>query len=307
MKQLRRQVFAVPESMYRKALKRAVRDALQEDIGKGDITSTALKLRGLRGQAVLLAKSDGILAGTDAFSECFRMLNRRVIIRWHNRNGDRIASKRKVATVTGDAAAILTAERIALNFVAHLSGIATVTANMVSRIPRGSARLLDTRKTTPGLRLLEKRATALGGAMNHRIGLYDAFMVKDNHIAAVGGVSRALILTARARRGRQLICEVANMEQVRVALNQGATWLLLDNFALVSLRAAVRVIRQWSANNNRRITIEASGRITPRRIAAVARTGVDYISSGFITHSAVPLDFSLEWSGHPARSPRRAL
>lgn len=298
-------VFPVSQASYRRALVRIVREALAEDLGSGDITNAALNLRGKRGRAILLAKENGVLAGADVFTECFRRLDRRVVLKWKSHDGDRIRAGNTVATISGDASAILSAERSALNFVSHLSGIATVTASMVALISRTPVRLLDTRKTTPGLRLLEKRATVLGGALNHRLGLYDALMVKDNHIAAMGSIEASLPLAAKKKGRRQLICEIAEPHQVRIALDLGATWLLLDNFSRRDMRMSVQRIRQWEREHNRKIVLEASGGITPRNITAVARTGVDYISSGHITHSATAIDFSLEWDGPPAAKPSR--
>jgi nicotinate-nucleotide pyrophosphorylase (carboxylating) len=298
-------IFSTTQSAYQKAMTRAVRDALREDLGTGDLTTAALKLKGKRGEALLLAKADGVLAGADVFAACFKSLDPRAKLKWSCRDGDAVTAKMAIVTVSGDAAAILSAERSALNFISHLSGIATATAKMVALIPPGGARLLDTRKTTPGLRLLEKRATVLGGAVNHRIGLYDALMLKDNHIAAMGDLEQALPLALRARGKRHLICETTNLDQVRLALNQGATWLLLDNFELRDLGLAVHHIREWENSHGREIIIEASGGITPGNIAAVAGVGVDFISSGHITHSATSLDFSLEWVGPPARAKKR--
>jgi nicotinate-nucleotide pyrophosphorylase (carboxylating) len=305
MTQSQKPIFAVSQAVYQKALKRAVQDALREDLGTGDITTAALGLKGKRGEATLLAKESGVLAGADAFESCFKALDPRIKLTWNCEDGEAVHAKMTVVTVTGDAAAILSAERSALNFVTHLSGIASVTSRMVALIPDGATRLLDTRKTTPGLRLLEKHATALGGAVNHRIGLYDALMLKDNHIASIGSMEKAIPLALRARGQRRLICETSNMEQIRVALSHGVTWLLLDNFGLRELGLAVRHIRNWEKENSRDIIIEASGGITPSNIAAVAGLGVDFISSGHITHSATSIDFSLEWNGPPAQSRRR--
>lgn len=300
------QIFSISEAAYRRALKRAVEDALKEDLGTGDITTAALGLKGKRGEAVLLVKEGGVLAGADAFSECFRALDPKIKLAWEANDGDSLRPKTTAVTVSGDAAAILSAERSALNFVTHLSGIATVTAKMVALIPDGKTKLLDTRKTTPGLRLLEKRATSLGGAVNHRIGLYDALMLKDNHIAAAGSLEKAIPLAMRGRGKRHVICETANMDQIRIALSHGVSWLLLDNFELRELGVAVRYIRHWEKENDADVVIEASGGITPSNIAAVAGLGVDYISSGHITHSATSIDFSLEWHGPPAASKRGA-
>lgn len=298
-------IFSVSQATYQRALKQAVQIALEEDLGTGDITVNALGLKGKRGEASLLAKENGVLAGADAFAECFKMLDPRVKLTWNAQDGDAVRAKSTVVSITGDAAAILSAERSALNFVTHLSGIATVTEKMVSLIPDGSTRLLDTRKTTPGLRLLEKRATSLGGAANHRIGLYDALMLKDNHVAAVGSMEKAIPLALRGRGKRHLICETSDMEQIRIALSHGVTWLLLDNFGLRELGLAVRYIRRWEQENARDVVIEASGGVTPSNIAAVAGLGVDFISSGHITHSATSIDFSLEWGGTPAAETRR--
>jgi len=306
MKKAAEPIFSVSEAEYTRALKRAVTDALKEDLGTGDITTAALGFKGKHGEATLLVKEGGVLAGADAFAECFRVLDPKIKLAWQAKDGDTLRVKSTVVTVSGDAAAILSAERTALNFVTHLSGIASVTAKMMALLPAGSTQLLDTRKTTPGLRLLEKRATSLGGAVNHRIGLYDALMLKDNHIAAAGGMEEAIPLALRGRGKRHVICECADMDQIRIALSHGVSWLLLDNFALRELGLAVRYIRHWEKENDNDIVIEASGGITPSNIAAVAGLGVDYISSGHITHSATSIDFSLEWSGPPASSKRRA-
>jgi nicotinate-nucleotide pyrophosphorylase (carboxylating) len=304
MKKAAEPIFSVSEAAYTRALKRAVTDALKEDLGTGDITAAALGFKGKHGEAILLVKEGGVLAGADAFAACFRALDPKIRLTWQAKDGDTLKVKGTVVTVSGDAAAIVSAERTALNFVTHLSGIASVTARMVALIPAGSTQLLDTRKTTPGLRLLEKRATSLGGAVNHRIGLYDALMLKDNHIAAAGGMEEAIPLALRGRGKRHVICECADMEQIRIALSHGVSWLLLDNFALRELGLAVRYIRHWEKENSSDIVVEASGGITPSNIAAVAGLGVDYISSGHITHSATSIDFSLEWNGPPASSKR---
>lgn len=304
MKSTQETIFPIPRSAYSTALKRAVRDALREDLGSGDITTAALGLKGKRGRAVLLAKSDGILAGADAFTRCFRSLDPRMSLKWSAKDGNRIRAKQIIAAVSGDAAAILSAERSGLNFIAHLSGIATTTARMVALLSGRTTRLLDTRKTAPGLRLLEKHATTLGGALNHRLGLYDALMLKDNHIAAIGTLERATPLAVKHRGKRQLICEVTNLHEIEIALKAGVTWLLLDNFNLRQLPKAIREIRRRQPDNSRHIVIEISGGVTPGTIGAIARLEVDYVSSGWITHSAPALNFSLEWSGPPAM-PRR--
>jgi nicotinate-nucleotide pyrophosphorylase (carboxylating) len=278
-----------------RALTRLIRQALTEDVGSGDCTVAALRLQSQPGRARLIARSSGVLAGADAFAMTFARCSPKARVTWRCRDGRIFRRGVEIATVRGPAQAILTGERTAINFLAHLSGVATATRKLVDRIPRGTARLLDTRKTTPGWRLLEKQATALGGAQNHRLGLHDALMIKDNHIAAAGGLETA-IRRARSRRGRRiLICEVQNMREIETALREGVDWLLLDNFTPARLRNAVRSIRLFERRRKKRILIEASGRISKRNITAVARSGVDFISVGAITHSAPAIDFSLEW------------
>ncbi|MBI3872297.1 MAG: carboxylating nicotinate-nucleotide diphosphorylase [candidate division Zixibacteria bacterium] len=274
----------------------AVRIALREDVGSGDRTTAALGLKGKSGRARVIARNPGILAGADCFETVFRRLDPKARCVWRIREGGRFRANDTIVIVRGRADALLTGERTALNFLGHLSGVATATGKLAQRIPRGTARLLDTRKTTPGLRLLEKRATRLGGAVNHRLGLYDALMIKDNHIAACGDLPLAIRRARRQRGPRPLVCEVRNLTEIRIALREGAGWLLLDNFTVARLRRAVRLIREFEREHHTRVTIEASGDVTARRIDAIARTGVRFISAGSITHSAPAVNFSMEWS-----------
>jgi nicotinate-nucleotide pyrophosphorylase (carboxylating) len=290
-------IFPISANDYRLALTRSVREALREDIGTGDLTCEALDLRGQRGQAHLLAKQSGVLAGADAFAACFRLLDRNAKISWRFRDGAIFKPGEIVATVRAKSAAILSAERSAINFIAHLSGIATATHRLVSKLPRGGrTRLLDTRKTLPGLRMLEKRAARLGGACNHRIGLFDALMIKDNHIAALGDLAGAVAGARRGQGRHRLICEVATMPEIEGALRGGVRWLLLDNFTAIHLQRAVKFIRDFERREETHVICEASGSIGERNIAAFARTGVDYVSVGRITHSAPAVDFSLQWA-----------
>jgi nicotinate-nucleotide pyrophosphorylase (carboxylating) len=253
----------------------------------------ALKLGRERVVAHLQTHEDGVVAGADAFETAFRLLDPRVEFFWNWPEGHEFQASDIVVNVRGRASALLSAERTAINFLAHLSGVATAARRMVARIPPRTARLLDTRKTTPGWRLLEKHATAVGGALNHRLGLYDAAMIKGNHVVACEGLTEAL---RRARRARRLlICEAHTYKQITTALDAGVTWLLLDNYTPPHLKEAVRFIRQWEKDHRVRITLEASGNVTLRNVAAFARTGVNYISSGSITHSAPAIDFSLTW------------
>lgn len=289
--------FTVSDGAYRAELRRLVGAALAEDIGAGDRTTAALDLRRRMGVARLIARTPGVLAGADAFAAVYRSLDRSVRLTWRCRDGHQFKAGATIVTIRGRAAAILTGERTAINFLAHLSGVATKAREMVARIPRGTAQLLDTRKTTPGWRLLEKRAAVIGGAANHRLGLYDALMIKENHITACGDIETAIRRAQAGRRGRPLICEVRNISELRLVLSLGIDWVLLDNFMPSRLRAAVGVIRKHERVQKCRVRIEASGGITLRNIATVARTGVDFISTGAITHSAPAIDFSMQWVG----------
>ncbi len=236
MKSVRIPPFIIPERAYRADLRTLVRMALAEDIGTGDRTTAALDLRGQTNVAKLTARTSGVLAGADAFAAVYRHLDRGLRLTWKCRAGRRFDSGATIVTVHGRAAAILTGERTAINFLAHLSGVATKAREMVERIPQGTARLLDTRKTTPGWRLLEKRAAVFGGAANHRLGLHDALMIKDNHIAACGDIETAIRRAQVKQRDRPLICEVRTMRELRLVLNLGIDWVLLDNFTPARLR-----------------------------------------------------------------------
>jgi nicotinate-nucleotide pyrophosphorylase (carboxylating) len=287
--------FHIPVSAYRRQLLLLVRQALDEDIGPGDLTVEAMNLGRQSGEVILVAKSPGVLAGADAFEATFRHLDRNCRFEWYVEEGAGFRSGKTVARIQGRASALLTGERTAINFVAHLSGIATATRHLADLIPKGRTRLLDTRKTTPGWRYLEKRATVIGGAVNHRLGLHDALMVKDNHIGAVGDFGETVWRALKAARGRQLICEIHDLSHVQDALMIGASWLLLDNFPVTRLRRAVTLVRQFERQLKCRLIAEASGNVTARNIAAIARCGPDYISSGSITHSAPTVDFSMKW------------
>lgn len=291
--------FVMPERLYRKQLVELIKTALAEDIGGGDRTTDALELPRLRASPHLVAKSAGVLAGADAFTQTFRILDRGARVTWTVREGKTFRPGARVATVHATPAALLTGERTAINFVAHLSGVATATRHTVGKIGSSQARLLDTRKTTPGMRFLEKRAALLGGAVNHRFGLFDALMIKSNHVDAVGDFAETVRRAMARRKSRRLICEVRTMDEIRVALSLGVRWLLLDHFTLPRLRKAVTWIRAFEKENRlrgaSRVIVEVSGNVTARSAAGIARCGVDYISSGAITHSAPACDFSLRW------------
>jgi nicotinate-nucleotide pyrophosphorylase (carboxylating) len=269
-------------------LEAVVAAALAEDVGTGDVTTEATVASDARGTAQLLVKEPGVVCGLEVAAAVFAALDRDVHFEPLVEEGARVDGPTAVAAVTGPLRAILTGERVALNFLARLSGIATLTRRYVDAVESTGAAILDTRKTTPGLRLLEKHAVATGGGRNHRIGLYDGVLIKDNHLRAAGSVADAV---ARARAATDLPIEVEcdTIEQVREAVDAGADAILLDNMQPAELREAVALARG-------RARLEASGGITLENIRAVAATGVDEISIGALTHSARSLDVSLEVS-----------
>ena len=267
----------------------AVRAALREDLGRaGDITSAATIPASARAEAVFAVRDPGVLAGLALAEAAFRELDAGVAFTALKRDGDRLAKGDVVARVGGPARAILSGERVALNFLCHLSGVATQTARLVDAVAHTRARICDTRKTLPGLRTFEKYAVRCGGGWNHRYGLDDAVLIKDNHIAVAGGVVPAME-RARAHAGHmvRIEIEVDTLDMLRAALTARPDVVMLDNMPPAMLREAVAIV------DGRAVT-EASGRITLETVAAVAETGVDYISSGWITHSAPSLDLGLD-------------
>jgi nicotinate-nucleotide pyrophosphorylase (carboxylating) len=268
----------------------AVTRALDEDLGRaGDVTSTATIPEGTRGRAVLAAREAGVIAGLPLAAAAFRKLDPEMEIVGHLRDGAEVKPKTILMTISGDARALLAAERVALNFVGHLSGIATAAAEFVRLIAHTKARVCCTRKTTPGLRALQKYAVRCGGGFNHRFGLDDAILIKDNHIAVAGGV-RAVLERAKATAGHlvKIEIEVDTLEQLKTVLDVGlADVVLLDNMSPETMKRAVAMVAG-------RLVIEASGGITHESAAAIAQSGVDYLSSGAITHSSPNLDVGLD-------------
>jgi nicotinate-nucleotide pyrophosphorylase (carboxylating) len=267
----------------------AVRRALAEDLGRaGDITSMATIPEAATARAKLAARKRGVLAGLACAQEAFAVLDPETVFQAHRRDGDPLQPGDVAAEISGNARAILSAERTALNFTTHLSGVAPLTAAFVAKVKHTKARIVCTRKTIPGLRALEKYAVRCGGGMNHRFGLDDAILIKDNHIAVAGGAVAA-IERARAQAGHmvRLEVEVDSLEMLADALTAAPDAILLDNMSPATLREAVGMV------GGRAIT-EASGGITLATVTAVAESGVDYISSGWITHSAPSLDLGLD-------------
>jgi nicotinate-nucleotide pyrophosphorylase (carboxylating) len=267
-----------------------VRAALLEDLGRaGDITSNAIVGEEARARVALVARQPGLVAGLDLALLAFRLVDPAIASDVTRRDGSRIEPGETIATLAGPARGLLTAERTALNFLCHLSGIATATASVVAAVRRYRARITCTRKTLPGLRTVQKYAVRIGGGSNHRFGLDDAVLIKDNHIAAAGGI-RPAVERARAAVGHLVKVEVEadTLAQLDEALAAGVDAVLLDNMRLEEMRDAVAAV------GGRAIT-EASGRITPEVAPAVAATGVDLISIGWLTHSVAALDIGLDY------------
>jgi nicotinate-nucleotide pyrophosphorylase (carboxylating) len=259
--------------------------ALAEDVGDGDVTTAAIVPETARARAVITQKAPGVIYGLAAAEEAFRQLDPEVRLERFAPEGQwREAGP--VLGVEGSARAILTAERTALNFLQRLSGVATMTARCVKAVAGTRARILDTRKTTPGLRVLEKAAVAAGGGTNHRAGLFDAILIKENHIALAGGLGEAVRRARAHAPGVSLEVECRNLAEVDEALDAGAPKILLDNMTVPELRAAVGHVRG-------RAELEASGGVTLERLGEIAATGLDYVSVGALTHSAPALDLSL--------------
>lgn len=274
---------------------------LLEDVGTGDVTTEAIVGPGIRARGVFLAKQKGVLAGLHVAERVFGKVDDAIQIQWSAKDGDRVEQGTVFGTVEGPAHSLLVGERLALNFLQRMSGIATMTSAMVAAAHPHRARILDTRKTAPGLRLIDKWAVKLGGGENHRIGLYDMILIKDNHITAAGGIRQA-IEAARAyldRYGRSLLVEVEarTLEEVRIAVETGGVqYILLDNMVRPGpngaidtsmLAEAVRLVAG-------RIETEASGNVTLETVGPIAATGVDFISCGALTHSVSAMDISLK-------------
>jgi nicotinate-nucleotide pyrophosphorylase (carboxylating) len=263
-----------------------IQQALTEDVGDGDVTTLATIPPDLYDQGTLIAKATGVVAGLAVARQVFQTVNPQVQFDAQLADGDAVARGAAIATVRGPAQALLTAERVALNFLQRMSGIASLTRRYVEIVAGTRATILDTRKTAPGLRLLDKWAVALGGGMNHRIGLYDMALIKDNHVTAAGGITAA-VLRVRERWGDTLPIEVEvkNLGELREVLGLAVDQIMLDNMGLDEMREAVSMV-------NGATPLEASGNVSLETVAAIAATGVDYISVGKLTHSVEALDIS---------------
>lgn len=274
-----------------------IESALREDLGRrGDLTTDAIVDRAKKGRAGIVARQAGRVAGLDVAIRVFRRVEAGLEVELRAKDGDDVAAGATLVVFEGPLRGLLTAERTALNLLGRMCGIATATRDLAARLDGTAARLCDTRKTSPGLRSLEKYAVRCGGGLNHRSGLHDAILIKDNHVSVAGSVSAAIQLVRAASVGVPVEVEVDTLAQLDEALDAGAEVLLLDNFSVEELRTAVRRV-------GGRALLEASGGIGPETVAQVGRTGVDFVSSGWITHSAPALDVALDVTPAPERVP----
>lgn len=269
-------------------IKKIIANALREDIGTGDITTRATVPPQAKGVAQALAKDDFIAAGMGVFKKTFLILDKRIKVKSFVADGETVKKGDIIARVEGPLASILQAERVALNILQRMCGIATQTNKFVKTIAGTKAKILDTRKTVPGLRLLDKMAVKAGGGCNHRMGLYDAVLIKDNHITAAGGITQALTRQKKALRKKTAIeVETKNLGEVAQAMDGGADIIMLDNMPLEEMEKALKII-------GGKALVEASGNVSLDNVADIARIGVDFISVGEITHSVRAADISLK-------------
>jgi nicotinate-nucleotide pyrophosphorylase (carboxylating) len=283
--------MADPFHALEETVTRDVTRALEEDIGTGDLTARLMP-EGRGAQARLLTRESGVLCGVEWFTRTFQELDPDVEIFWHHKDGDDITAGTSLCEIEGEARAMLTAERTAINFLQMLSGVATHTRQFVRAVEGTRAKIVDTRKTLPGLRVAQKYAVHVGGGTNNRIGLYDGILIKENHIAACGGVRQAVRQAMHdASEDVMLQVEVESLDQLREALDAGARLILLDNFDIPRMREAVKVAGD-------RAELEASGGVTLANVRAIAETGVHRISIGRLTKDIEALDVSLRFINH---------
>lgn len=269
------------------SIKHLIKTALKEDIGSGDITTDNLVDPDLEGKGVIMAKEPFVIAGLDVVGQVFKRLDSKIIFKSVYSDGDAVKDGETIASVEGKLRALLSGERTALNFLQRLSGIATCVHSYVEKLSNKSVRLVDTRKTAPGWRVLEKYAVRVGGAYNHRMGLYDGVLIKDNHIAACGGIIKAIdLIRTRVSHLSKIEVEVSNLNQVKDAMDAGADVIMLDNMNIEQIKAAVALIAGKAA-------VEVSGGITKSGLKPLEDAGVDIISVGALTHSAVCVDISM--------------
>ncbi len=268
---------------------RLIKQALEEDIGNEDVTTNAVMPEYKKGRVKLICKQDGVICGLNVFKRVFKLLDEHTVIEIFVKDGDEVKKGQRIAMVSGDIRVLLSGERVALNFLQRMSGVATYTRSVVKLLKGGKTKLLDTRKTTPNMRVFEKYAVRCGGGNNHRYNLSDGVLLKDNHIGAAGGGIKKAVKMAReyAPFVRKIEVEVESLAMCKEALEAGADIIMLDNMSVTDMKKAVEMI------GGRALT-ECSGNVTLENIAAIKDTGVDYVSSGALTHSAPILDLSLK-------------
>ena len=265
-----------------------IKEALQEDISSEDVTTNAVMKEAVTGEVQLICKQDGVVAGLDVFRRVFEILDENVKIDFYCKDGDEVKKGELMGVVTGDIRALLSGERVALNYLQRMSGIATYTHSVAKLLEGTKTKLLDTRKTTPNMRIFEKYAVRVGGGYNHRYNLSDGVLLKDNHIGAAGSVTKAVQMAKEyAPFVRKIEVEVENLDMVREAADAGADIIMLDNMSPEDMKEAIRII-------DGRAETECSGNVTKENIDRLTSLGVDYISSGALTHSAPVLDISLK-------------
>lgn len=265
-----------------------IREALQEDISSEDVTTNSVMKEAVQGEVELLCKQDGIVAGLDIFERVFWLLDEKTEVEFFCKDGDEVKNGQLMAKVTGDIRVLLSGERVALNYLQRMSGIATYTNSVVKLLDGTNTKLLDTRKTTPNMRIFEKYAVRVGGGFNHRYNLSDGVLLKDNHIGAAGSVTQAVKMAKEyAPFVRKIEVEVETLDMVKEAVEAGADIIMLDNMSAEEMKKAIQMI-------DGRAETECSGNVTKENISNVTAVGVDYISSGALTHSAPILDISLK-------------
>lgn len=269
-----------------------IKKAIKEDLGSGDITTNCLVPKTLRAEAVLIAKEKGVIAGLETAKAVFRYIDAKIRFIPLKKDGAAVKKGEIFARIKGPARGVLSGERLALNYLQRLSGISTLTSKFTELCSGTGAKILDTRKTTPNLRALEKYAVKMGGGTNHRMGLYDAILIKDNHLIAEPDIKKAV--EKAKKTGKPVEVEVKNFSELKEALRAMPNRILLDNMTEKKLRKAVKITKEHTNRSGKRIFLEASGGVSLNNIRKIAKTGVDYISVGALTHSPKALDISLE-------------
>ncbi|MCX7798206.1 MAG: carboxylating nicotinate-nucleotide diphosphorylase [Melioribacter sp.] len=274
--------------MNKKILNEIISIALKEDIGDGDITTNSIVPKSEIGKGFIVAKEEGIIAGLFVAKEIFRKLDNKISFKYLAKEGEKVIANQKIAEIKGSLRALLTGERTALNFLQRMSGIATITSMYVSQLRNTKVKILDTRKTVPCLRIIDKYSVRIGGGKNHRFGLYDMILIKDNHIKAAGSITNAVNLVKKNLKKKVKIeVETKSLDEVKEAITNKVDIIMLDNMSIETMKEAVRLI-------HRKAKIEVSGNVTLDNVREIAKIGIDYISVGALTHSVRALDINMK-------------